>query len=193
MTESEIVPISDDGDAILVVQKQPPEKHTRLRVDSRILRASSKVFEAIFGPYIAEGQQLDRQHPPKIFLRDDPNSIKIICQVLHFRNNNLPDTLVAHDVLTLSQTVVKYRLQEAMKLAMRIWLTPTSITQDLFVLLEASILLRDEPKFEAITRMLIWDCDEHFFRNCIDISANNPLWKICKQPPNCTKAGPLTV
>lgn len=75
--------VAPGGDAILVVDNSFGEGQVKLKVDTRILRKSSKVFNAMFGPYFLEGQQLDQGIPPEIRLQDDSVSIIIICQVTH--------------------------------------------------------------------------------------------------------------
>lgn len=156
MADDEIVSICSDGDVILVIRDdQQQQQGVKLRVDNYRLQAS-KVFKAMFGPNFKEGQHLDKQRPPEISLADDPKSLEIICQVLHFRNNSLPNILDAEKVLKLAQTVEKYELQEAMKLAMKEWLIDTSCdSKTLFMLLEAAILTESKSGFEAITCELI--------------------------------------
>jgi len=117
MSDNDLVHLASDGDAVLVVRNESCEEQIRLRVKTPLLRASSNVFDVMFGPKFAEGQILNTNTPPEILLEDDPASIKIVCQVVHFQTINLPRQLPACQVLKLAQTADKYDLVEAMNSA----------------------------------------------------------------------------
>ncbi|CZT07043.1 uncharacterized protein RAG0_12649 [Rhynchosporium agropyri] len=88
---STVVNIAADGDVILVVG---PEK-VKLRVLSLFLKAASEPFHAMFGPDWKEGHDmLDRDTPVELLLpEDNALALKVICAVLHHRNNEVPQTL----------------------------------------------------------------------------------------------------
>ena len=155
MSENDLVLIAPEGDAVLVVCNESYEQQIKLRVKTSLLRASSTVFNIMFGPKFAEGQTLDDDTPPEIPLEDDPDSMKIICQVVHFQTTSLPRHLPACQVLQLAQTMDKYDLLEAMNLAFDKWLVPSKDIHDLYMLMNAASLLKHEAGFQSVTRELL--------------------------------------
>ncbi|OCL09897.1 hypothetical protein AOQ84DRAFT_375415 [Glonium stellatum] len=79
--------IATDGDIILVVGLEL----RRLRVHALILKNASKVFNAMFGPHFREGQGLGGACSKEIPLPDDDaDALKLICSVIHSRNDMVP-------------------------------------------------------------------------------------------------------
>ncbi|KAF5627118.1 hypothetical protein F52700_8601 [Fusarium sp. NRRL 52700] len=93
----EIVP---DGDILLVVG---PEK-TRLLVKSPLLMAPSKPFSVMLGPNWKEGHDMQNHNGPFELLLPDDNAIAlgIICSVIHFHNDKVPQILPVSDVLVVA-------------------------------------------------------------------------------------------
>ncbi|KAH7357230.1 hypothetical protein BKA65DRAFT_524386 [Rhexocercosporidium sp. MPI-PUGE-AT-0058] len=128
---STVVKIATDGDVILVVG---PEK-AKLRVLSLFLKAASKPFSAMFGPDWKEGHNmLDRDRPVELLLpEDNADALKVICAVIHHRNNEVPRTLAADDVLEVAVTADK----------------------DLMLLTAAAYVFQNAQAFKELTRELI--------------------------------------
>lgn len=146
----EIINIVERGDAILVLN----DGNLKLKVDTHMLRAASPVFKTMFGPDFADGQGLSYQTPKEIPLEDDAEAMTTICKIVHLKNDTLPETLAPAQMLALARIADKYFLQEATKMAMRIWLTAPQTT-NLEDLLEAAILLDDPFGFNHITEIMI--------------------------------------
>jgi len=155
MSNNDLVHLASDGDAVLVVRNESCEDQIRLRVKTPLLRASSNVFDVMFGPKFAEGQSLNTDTPPEVLLEDDPASMKIICQVVHFQTSNLPRQLPACQVLKLAQTADKYGLIDVMSLAFDRWLVPSTDIKDLYMLMNAAALVKHEAGFQSVTRELL--------------------------------------
>jgi hypothetical protein len=151
---STVVKIAADGDVILVVG---PEK-VKLRVLSLFLKAASKPFSAMFGPDWEEGHNmLDRDRPVELLLpEDNADALKVICAVIHHRNNEVPQTLAAGDVLGVAVTADKYDCVDALKFASGTWLLPgKNEAGDLMLLTAAAYLFQNAQAFKEITRGLI--------------------------------------
>ncbi|KAF4905178.1 hypothetical protein CGCF415_v001363 [Colletotrichum fructicola] len=114
--------IAPDGDVIMVIG--PKKKEFRLH--SQILKAASKVFNAMLGPKFAEGQQIvnKRSHndPVKINLpEDDAYSMGVLFELIYYRYDVLSnadgitffDVALAADKYDLIRAV-KYPITEAM-------------------------------------------------------------------------------
>ncbi|KAF5567587.1 hypothetical protein FPHYL_3210 [Fusarium phyllophilum] len=105
-TVSQILDIVPDGDIILVVG---PDK-TKLRVKSMLLMAASKPFLAMLRLNWKEGHDMQQQNGPhEVSLPDDnATAMEIICAVIHFQNDKIPQTLPASDVLAVALAADKY-------------------------------------------------------------------------------------
>ena len=86
--QSTVVEIIADGDVILIVG---PEK-LKLRVHSLCLKAVSRPFSAMFGSDWKEGHSLfGRDGQVELPLpEDNAAALKIICAIIHHRNNMVP-------------------------------------------------------------------------------------------------------
>ncbi|KAK5951038.1 hypothetical protein OHC33_007791 [Knufia fluminis] len=99
--------IVDRGDVILVLGEG--DTSLQLKVNSQMLRAGSEVFEAMFGGNFAEGQNLSYDKPKEVNLEDDPQAMKVICLVLHFKYKQVPDLLDVQEVYNLAVVVDKFQ------------------------------------------------------------------------------------
>jgi len=114
-----IIPISPNGNVVLVVGP----KAVRLRVHSLLLQSASKVFNAMFGPNWSEGQGLSEESRRSICLEeDDPEALRIICCVIHHRNDVVSLTLPPKQVLQIAIAADKYDLAVALTFAASQWL-----------------------------------------------------------------------
>jgi len=152
--QSTVVEIVADGDVILIVG---PEK-LKLRVHSLFLKAASRPFSAMFGPDWKEGHSLfGRDGPAELPLPEENGAaLKLICVIIHHRNNMVPQTLAAGDVLGIAVTADKYDCIDALKFASGNWLQPRqNKAGDLMLLAAAAYLFQDAPAFQEITKAMI--------------------------------------
>ncbi|KAF2143528.1 uncharacterized protein K452DRAFT_224644, partial [Aplosporella prunicola CBS 121167] len=106
------------GDVIFIVG---PEL-ARLRVHSMYLKKASEVFAAMFGPRFSEGRELSEDHPKEVKLpEDNPVAMRIICGVIHFRTDMVPDKLSPVDILRVALAADKYGIVPVMNFALRNW------------------------------------------------------------------------
>lgn len=177
--------IAFDGDVTLVVG---PEA-VRLRVYSQCLRAASKVFNTMLGPYWSEGKGLTSQSPREISLEeDDASALRTILCVLHHSNTEVPDsaTLTPTEILNIAVTSDKYDLAVALKYASAQWLKPRDglDLMDMGRLMTADFLLEDTHMFAAQTveLMLHWNGSYLDLFDDDTIAQFLPFKAICMQP-----------
>ena len=152
--QSRIVEIVADGDVILVVG---PAK-VKLRVHSLFLKAASRPFSAMFGPDWKEGHSLfGRDKPVELPLpEENAAALKLICAIIHHRNNMVPQTLAAGNVLGIAVTADKYDCIDVLKFASGNWLQPRqNKAGDLMLLAAAAYLFQNAPAFKEITKAMI--------------------------------------
>ncbi|KAF5979466.1 hypothetical protein FCOIX_5294 [Fusarium coicis] len=153
-TGSQIVDIVPDGDTILVVG---PDK-TKLRVKSKFLMAASKPFSAMLGPNWKEGHDIrQRGGSHEVSLPDDnATAMEIICSVIHFQNDKIPQTLPASDVLAVTLAADKYDCLNAIQLAQKAWLRDLKVKpEELMLFAAVAYLIRDAQAFKEITAALV--------------------------------------
>ncbi|XMA13667.1 hypothetical protein WAI453_006458 [Rhynchosporium graminicola] len=126
---------------------------------------------------------LDRDTPVELLLpEDNALALKVICAVLHHRNNEVPQTLAATDVLGVAVAADKYDCVDALKFASGVWLLPGEIeAEDLMLLTAAAYLFQNAKAFKEITRELILIHDRPYLAlSCEEVeSAMN--WRVfCK-------------
>ncbi|KAF5544662.1 hypothetical protein FMEXI_6491 [Fusarium mexicanum] len=154
----EIVP---DGDVILVVGSGK----AKLRVKSILLMAASKPFSAMLGPNWKKGHDM-RNHngPHEVLLPDDDATVlKIICSVIHFQNDKIPQTLPASDVLAVAIAADKYDCLNALQFASDSWLRELKVKpRDLTLLTAAAYLFQNAQAFREITAALVLNHDRSY-------------------------------
>ena len=151
---AEAYDIAPTGDTILVVGK----KETRLRVHSLCMRTASTVFDAMFGPHFFEGQSSDGVLPKETPMPDDDAKALItICNVIHHRNDMLPDVLQPTELADVALAADKYDCVLALKYAMNQWLDFNErITfASLGNLLIAAYVFDNSNAFQRVTERLI--------------------------------------
>ena len=80
----------------------------------------------------------------------------LICAIIHHKNNMVPETLAADDLLRIAVTADKYDCIDALKFASRNWLQPReNKAGDLMLLTAAAYLFQNAPAFKEITATLI--------------------------------------
>jgi len=176
--------ISPDGDVVLVVGP----RNVRLRIQSQCLRCASKVFDAMFGPTWSEGQGLSKESLQEVpLVEDDADALRIICCVIHHRNNDVPQSLTPMEVLQIAIEADKYDLTVALKYASAQWLKPKGKPEreDMGYLLAAAFLFGDMDMFVANTLALILHYKESYLEFLDDeITSQIIPWKtFCMQQP----------
>ncbi|KAH6972716.1 hypothetical protein BKA56DRAFT_526386 [Ilyonectria sp. MPI-CAGE-AT-0026] len=173
--------ISSDGDIVLVVGQQ----ETRLRVHSQCLRSASKVFSAMFGPHWNEGQEMSSQCPREVFLvEDNPDAMYVICSILHHCNTNVPEALVAEEVLQIAIAADKYDLSVALKFARAQWLKPRGDEDvvNMAYLMAAAFLFDDTDAVAARSLDLVTRYEETYLTLMDDENVSQIIpWRIFYQ------------
>lgn len=157
---AEVEKIADQGDVILVVGQ---EDVLKIRVHSWVMRVASKVFNVMFGSKFREGRDLSRDNPKEIRLEeDDAEAMRIICQVLHFKTQSIPEDLYPYRIWTIAKAIDKYFFNDALRYAASVWLRDNTASdfEGYSYILKASLLLRDSVTFKDVTKSLIldWSC-----------------------------------
>lgn len=148
------VPAVPGSDCVLVVG---PEL-VRVPAESRLLRAASKPFHAIFGSELREGHQMSNQIDPiEIMLpEDDATALKIICSVIHHQNDEIPEELPARVILAVAIAANKYGCIRALHFASKSWLRPDQVPiEDSVLLAAAAYRLGNATAFRNITKGMI--------------------------------------
>jgi hypothetical protein len=151
---STVVEIVSDGDVFLVVGRNK----MKLRVSSLFLKVASRPFSALFGPDWKEGHNmLSQDGPVEVPLpEDDSEALRLICAVIHHRNEMVPQKLAPADVLGVAVTADKYDCVGALKFASRDWLQLREMeARDLMFLTAAAYLFRNAEAFKEITKAII--------------------------------------
>lgn len=93
-------------------------RNIRLKIQSQCLRCASKVFDAMFKIQWTESQGLSKESPGKILLvEDNADALRILCFVIHHRNDDVPQSLSPNEVLQIAIEADKYDLTAALKYA----------------------------------------------------------------------------
>ncbi|KAK0510935.1 hypothetical protein JMJ35_006487 [Cladonia borealis] len=153
---SETHAIAPTGDVILVVG----EEKTELRVHSVCMRTASEVFDAMLGPHFSEGQPSDGLRPMMIPMPDDnATAMATICNVIHHRNDLLPDAPEPGELVEIALAADKYDFALALKYAMFQWLDFKAFDtfSNLGKLLIAAYVFDNSDAFRHATRRLITD------------------------------------
>ena len=178
--QSTIVEIIADGDVILIVG---PEK-LKLRVHSLFLKAVSRPFSAMFGPDWKEGHSLfGRDGPVELPLpEDNAAALKIICAIIHHRNNMVPLTLAASDVLGIAVIADKYDCVDVLRFVSGGWLQPReSEAGDLMLLTAAAYSFQNALAFREITRVMILNYGGPYLALSCEEVESAMTWKVfCK-------------
>lgn len=152
----DIVNIADGGDVILVVGQG--SNILRLKVHSFILRTASEIFKVMFGPDFVEGKGLSYANPKEVLLEDDdPETMRTICQVIHFRNDMCDESISVDKLWKIVQVVDKYFLNEALKFHIDSWLSKWHFkgSEDHIRNLKCGILLEYPNIFKNATKSIV--------------------------------------
>ena len=89
----------------------------RMLVSSYMLSHASPVFKAMLSPKYQEETELNNSSTSTLEVAlpdDDPESISLMCHILHTRNNSVPNYLKLSKILDLARVVDKYDCCEAL-------------------------------------------------------------------------------
>ena len=148
------VQIATNGDVVLVVGPHRKE----IQVCSFILKNASTYFRAMFGPHFAEGKDLNSNDPKEVLMPyDNANALEVICNIVHLRNDAVPQSLSPTEILELAVAADKFDCIVALKHASTLWLNPKSVTgiSELGYLMAAAYILDNAQAFSDITLAMI--------------------------------------
>ena len=115
------------GDLVLVVGSGDDQR--LIRASSKVLSLASPVLAAMFSPSrFSEGTALSSSNPPKIYLpEDDPESVTMFCQIVHFREYHGQQPAPSFDQLVnMAVFCDKYDAGTALNPWSEVWLQPQS-------------------------------------------------------------------
>lgn len=177
-----VVEIAETGDIFLVVG---PEK-LKLRVQSLILKATSKPFAAMLGPNWTKGyEQPSPEKPVKILLPEDNSvSLKYICAAIHSRSQMIPGNISAQDILEIAIVADKYDFVDALVLASRAWLRICENNEAAnMALLAAACVFRNAQFFRQTSKALVMDYAGSYLDIYTEKIEKIMDWRvICKLP-----------
>ncbi|KAK3724141.1 hypothetical protein LTR37_001263 [Vermiconidia calcicola] len=133
MAGSTVIDIDRDGDVIIAWQSDGGEciLPNKLRVNSAVLARGSPVFKAMLSERFKEGSELTANGAVEIPLSvDEAEGMTVMCDVLHFRNDQVPEILAPPLLEDIAKLVDKYDCVEAMRHAARTWLQTLLLDQE---------------------------------------------------------------
>ena len=132
---------------------------TYIRASSAVLKTFSPVFAALLGPNYKEGGRLESQSQMEIPIPDDdPEALIMLLNILHMRNDQVPDVLDCHRMVDVVNLADKYLCKDKMELAARLWIKnveDTTVIAEIGPLITACCLLDFDRYFEYFTRRLV--------------------------------------
>ncbi|KAH7033588.1 uncharacterized protein B0I36DRAFT_408244 [Microdochium trichocladiopsis] len=146
------VDIAEDGDVILVIGAKPEQK--KLRVYSQCLKASSKVFKAMFSGNWREGLNLSEDAPPSVELPEDhPRAMLYICRTIHYAcsGSTLDESTLAAEILKIAVQADKYDLMHIFggQIGRALASPPLETMEDRLYCLSAALMIKDEPAIKT--------------------------------------------
>ena len=125
-TESNGIPPPDkwstvarNGNVVCIVGAQCK----KIQVSSSVLENASPYFSNMFGPNFLEGLDLHRPFVKTISMpEDDAVVMERIFQVLHLRNDILPEVLEPREIFEFAVAADKFDCLVAVQNAARLWL-----------------------------------------------------------------------
>ncbi|KAK1145669.1 hypothetical protein N8T08_003905 [Aspergillus melleus] len=151
-----VVEIAETGDVLLVTG---PEKLT-LRVQSLILKATSKVFATMLAPTWTKNHETPSPDKPMemLFPEDNGTSLQYICAVTHSRGQMIPENLSPQDILDIAIVADKYDFIDALEMANRSWLRVCEKDEaGNMALMAAAYMFRNAQAFRQISKALALD------------------------------------
>jgi hypothetical protein len=124
--------IAKRGDIILQLGKAEPGNTIRnILLSSMVLSLASPIFTTMFDGRFAEGQSLSPASPCVVPLPDDdPDSIILICKIIHIQTSQLQTKLTAIAFANLAIVCNKYDCLDAVRAWSMIWVASLLQTPD---------------------------------------------------------------
>jgi hypothetical protein len=157
--------------------------NVKLRVHSLVLKSASRTFFAMFEPTWKEGNMLGRNESTEVRLpEDNVTALRIICAVLHHRNELVPPTLTAGNILEIAIIADKYECIDALKFASQDWLQPRgNEAGDLMLLTAAAYLFQNAPAFKKITKAMILNHSGPYLALCSKKVESAITWRVFRK------------
>ena len=147
------VDIDPEGDVLLQFED------IELRVSSKILKLSSKVWKAMFSLSFTEGSVLSVNEPRHIPLpEDDSQAMKALCNILHHQSQNVITKPTDAFLESLAITADKYNCAPALRYWSRHYLGQRigAKKPNRAHLLSTTYLLNDALGFRLLTRHMVY-------------------------------------
>lgn len=156
----DLITIDPNGDVILECRDKDMDITKDFLVSSKILQLASPVFVGMFRPDFKEGTQLLHAGRPVIELQeDDPSTMSVILEILHFRYDIKDDDINAERLARLATHSDKYDLSRALSSWVPFWFEKVvnmiEPSDDLGLTLLAAYTFNDVEKFQAISGMAL--------------------------------------
>lgn len=149
---------------------------------------ASKPFSAMFSPEWKEGRSPPNQDEPvHVHLpEDDPKALKLICAVIHHRNEAVPRNLSPVEVFRVAVAADKYDCVDVLKFASETWLWLREMNaHDMAFLTTAAYILRNAEAFKELTKALILSYDGPYVALCCEQMESAMPWRVfCKYYEN---------
>jgi hypothetical protein len=125
--ENSTIPPTDNllpGNSVQCDDDTPPMDEVQMLVSSKHLMSASTVFKAMLrAGAFQEGQTLNSTGRVSIPLPDDnPDAMKVLLDILHHRNRQVPKTVTLSLMTHLTILVDKYQMVEVLEAYQPIWL-----------------------------------------------------------------------
>lgn len=161
---------------ILVVGE--PQK--RYRVSSVFMSHGSPVFAAMLSEKYAEGQDLSATNPKEVPLPDDdPDTILLLCQLLHLRQDALPEMLPVDQLLTLATTTDKYQFAGSICMVGENWLqkqeTPIMPESQVWKMINIAYLFGLKKQFCHLTHLFLYSFPSSYLEGVMEIPESDAL------------------
>ncbi|KAI9694264.1 MAG: hypothetical protein M1820_009067 [Bogoriella megaspora] len=175
--------LAQDGDLVLIVGDS--DKQMGIKVNSALLRAASKVFNAMLGPQFAEGQYFDKSNLKDVPLpEDDPGAMAALCSIIHYRNDLLEELPEARKIFFMAVLADRYDCTTLLRQTSQYWFTfsPT-VVYDWACMIAAAYVLNNEQGFQKFAEKLVLEYDlpyGNLHHQTVAICESTP-WKLwCK-------------
>ncbi|KAK7177376.1 hypothetical protein PSPO01_16576 [Paraphaeosphaeria sporulosa] len=152
-----------------------------MRVSSRSMIGASKPFSTMFSPDWKEGRNLlSRDEPVDVHLpEDDPEALRLICAVIHHRNEAVPRNLSPIEVFRVAVAADKYDCVGVLKFASETWLWLREMNaQDMAFLTTAAYILGNAEAFKELTKALVLSYDGPYIALCCEQMESAMTWRV---------------
>ncbi|KIW31444.1 uncharacterized protein PV07_03094 [Cladophialophora immunda] len=118
------IDIDPVGDLVIEIEDE------RLRISSKVLSLASPVFGAMLSSGFKEGSLQTVEDNPRIIPlpEDDLEAFKLICKIIHFQLDQIPQELKIDSLENLALVCDKYQCTVAMRHCAALWLQRISDT-----------------------------------------------------------------